>query len=163
MVVVTSRDRLGGLIAAECATPLTLDVLTAEESRSLLARRLGVSRLASESVAVADIIEAAGRLPLALSIVAARVATHPTFPLGAIAAELHSAEARLDALADGDVRRVFSWSFLALGADAARLFTLLGLHPGPDLTTAAASALAGVSAAAVHADPAGTDPAPSAG
>lgn len=149
MVVVTSRDRLGGLIAAECATPLTLDVLTVEESRSLLARRLGVSRLACESVAVADIIEAAGRLPLALSIVAARVATHPTFPLSAIAAELHSAEARLDALADGDVRRVFSWSFLALGVDAARLFTLLGLHPGPDLTTAAASALAGVSAAAV--------------
>ncbi|WP_307871663.1 BTAD domain-containing putative transcriptional regulator [Micromonospora sp. U21] len=149
MVVVTSRDRLGGLIAAECATPLTLDVLRAEESMSLLARRLGAGRLASDPAAVADIIEAAGRLPLALSIVGARAATHPTFPLGAIAAELHSAEARLDALADGDVRRVFSWSYLALGKDAARLFTLLGLHPGPDLTAAAASALAGVSAAAV--------------
>ncbi|MEU8162892.1 AfsR/SARP family transcriptional regulator [Micromonospora parva] len=149
MVVVTSRDRLGGLVASECATPLTLDVLTAEESMSLLARRLGDNRLASASGAVADIIEAAGRLPLALSIVAARAATHPTFPLSAIAAELHWAEARLDALADGDVRRVFSWSFLALGADAARLFTLLGLHPGPDLTAAAASALAGVPATAV--------------
>ncbi|MEE6308122.1 BTAD domain-containing putative transcriptional regulator [Plantactinospora veratri] len=149
MVVVTSRDRLDGLIAAECAAPLTLGLLTAEESTSLLASRIGVSRLASEPAAVADIVEAAGRLPLALSIVAARVATHPTFPLGAIAAELHSAEARLDALADGDVRRVFSWSYLALGQDAARLFTLLGLHPGPDLTAAAAAALAGVSTAAV--------------
>ncbi|MER7894420.1 BTAD domain-containing putative transcriptional regulator [Micromonospora sp. NPDC094482] len=151
MVVVTSRDRLDGLIAAECATPLTLGVLTAEESMSLLARRLGASRLASEPTAVADIIEAAGQLPLALSIVAARVATHPTFPLGAIAAELHSAEARLDALADGDARRVFSWSYLALGQDAARLFTLLGLHPGPDLTAAAAAALTGASTAAVTA------------
>ncbi|TYC02936.1 tetratricopeptide repeat protein [Micromonospora sp. WP24] len=149
MVVVTSRDRLGGLIAAECATPLTLGVLTAEESMSLLAGRLGAGRLASEPTAVTDIVEATGRLPLALSIVAARAATHPTFPLGAIAAELHSAEARLDALADGDVRRVFSWSYLALGQDAARLFTLLGLHPGPDLTAAAAAALAGVSTAAV--------------
>ncbi|MFC6023759.1 BTAD domain-containing putative transcriptional regulator [Plantactinospora solaniradicis] len=149
MVVVTSRDRLDGLVAAECAAPLTLGVLTAEESMSLLASRLGTSRLASEPAAVADIVEAAGRLPLALSIVAARVATHPTFSLGAIAAELHSAEARLDALADGDVRRVFSWSYLALGQDAARLFTLLGLHPGPDLTAAAAAALAGVSTAAV--------------
>lgn len=149
MVVVTSRDRLGGLIAAECAAPLTLGVLTAEESTSLLASRLGASRLASEPAAVADIVDATGRLPLALSIVAARVATHPTFPLGAIAAELDSAEARLDALADGDVRRVFSWSYLALGQDAARLFALLGLHPGPDLTTAAAAALAGVSTAAV--------------
>jgi DNA-binding SARP family transcriptional activator/Tfp pilus assembly protein PilF len=149
MVVVTSRDRLGGLIAAECAAPLTLGVLTVEESMSLLASRLGASRLASEPAAVAAIVEAAGRLPLALSIVAARVATHPTFPLGAIAAELHSAEARLDALADGDVRRVFSWSYLALRNDAARLFTLLGLHPGPDLTAPVAAALAGVSTAAV--------------
>ncbi|MGQ5261471.1 BTAD domain-containing putative transcriptional regulator [Micromonospora sp. ZYX-F-536] len=149
MVVVTSRDRLGSLIAAECAEPMTLDVLTAEESMSLLASRLGASRLASERAAVADIVEAAGRLPLALSIVAARVATNPAFSLGAIAAELHSAEARLDALADGDVRRVFSWSYLALGQDAARLFTLLGLHPGPDLTAAAAAALAGTSTAAV--------------
>ncbi len=149
MVVVTSRDRLGSLIAAECAAPLTLGVLTVEESMSLLASRLGASRLASEPAAVAEIVEAAGRLPLALSIVAARVATHPTFPLGAIAAELHSAEARLDALADGDVRRVFSWSYLALGHEAARLFTLLGLHPGPDLTAAVAAALAGVSTGAV--------------
>ncbi|MFE0531333.1 BTAD domain-containing putative transcriptional regulator [Micromonospora parva] len=149
MVVVTSRDRLGGLIAAECAAPLTLDVLTADESMSLLAGRIGASRLASEPAAVDHIVEAAGRLPLALSIVAARVATHPTFPLGAIAAELHSTEARLDALADGDVRRVFSWSYLALGQDAARLFTLLGLHPGPDLTAAAAAALAGAPTAAV--------------
>nr|WP_318783538.1 BTAD domain-containing putative transcriptional regulator [Plantactinospora soyae] len=149
MVVVTSRDRLDGLIAAECAAPLTLGVFTAEESISLLASRLGASRLASEPATVADIVEAAGRLPLALSIVAARLATHPTFPLGAIAAELHSAEARLDALADGDVRRVFSWSYLALGQDAARLFALLGLHPGPDLTAGAAAALAGVSTAAV--------------
>ncbi|WUR59342.1 tetratricopeptide repeat protein [Micromonospora chokoriensis] len=149
MVVVTSRDRLGGLIAAECAVPLTLGVLTAEESTSLLAGRLGAGRLSSEPAAVADIVEAAGRLPLALAIVAARVATHPTFPLGAIAAELHSTETRLDVLADGDVRRVFSWSYLALGQEAARLFTLLGLHPGPDLTAAAAAALAGMPTAAV--------------
>ncbi|MFC3499861.1 ATP-binding protein [Micromonospora krabiensis] len=149
MVVVTSRDRLSGLIAAECARPLTLGVLTAEESMSLLAGRLGAGRIATELTAVADLVDAAGRLPLALSIVAARAATHPTFPLGAIAAELHSSEARLDALADGDVRRVFSWSYLALGPDAARLFTLLGLHPGPDLTAEAAAALAGVSTAAV--------------
>ncbi|WP_218824660.1 AfsR/SARP family transcriptional regulator [Asanoa hainanensis] len=149
MVVVTSRDRLDGLIAAEWAVPLTLGVLTTEESTNLLAGRIGTGRLAAEPAAVAEIVEAAGRLPLALSILAARVATHPTFPLGAIAAELHSAEARLDALADGDVRRVFSWSYLALGNDAARLFTLLGLHPGPDLTAAAAAALAGMTTAAV--------------
>ncbi|MDG4798268.1 BTAD domain-containing putative transcriptional regulator [Micromonospora sp. WMMD1082] len=150
LVVVTSRDRLAELVAAECAEPLRLDVLSDSESMSLLVGRLGALRLAAEPDAVTDIIAATGRLPLALSMVAARVATHPAFPLDAFAAELHSADARLDALADGDVRRVFSRSYLALSPAAARLFRLLGLHPGPDLTADAAAALAGVSAAAVR-------------
>ncbi|WP_230416568.1 AfsR/SARP family transcriptional regulator [Micromonospora tarapacensis] len=149
VVVVTSRDRLSGLVAAECAAPLTLDVLTADESMSLLAGRLGANRLGAEPAAAADIIAATGRLPLALSMVAARIATHPSFPLDAFATELHAADARLDALASGDARRVFSWSYLALSRDAARLFRLLGLHPGPDLTADTAAALAGVSVPAV--------------
>ncbi|MBQ1047232.1 tetratricopeptide repeat protein [Micromonospora sp. C51] len=149
LVVVTSRDRLADLVAAEGAEPLRLDVLTDDESMSLLAGRLGATRLATDPEAVTDIIAATGRLPLALSMVAARVATHPTFPLDAIAAELHSSEARLDMLADGDVRRVFSRSYLALSPPAARLFRLLGLHPGPDLSADAAAALAGVPTAAV--------------
>ena len=43
-----------------------------------------------------------------------------------------------------DVRAVFSWSYHALSTDAARLFRLLGLHPGPDITVAAAASLAGI-------------------
>ncbi|WP_422770519.1 AfsR/SARP family transcriptional regulator [Plantactinospora sp. WMMC1484] len=150
VVVVTSRDRLSGLVAEESAVPLTLDVLTTEESMSLLSSRLGSDRLAAEPAAVTGIIAATGRLPLALSMVAARIATYPSFPLDAIAAELHTAEARLDALANGDARRAFSWSYLALSRDAARLFRLLGLHPGPDLTADTAAALAGVPVPAVR-------------
>ena len=41
---------------------------------------------------------------------------------------------------------MFSWSYCALGTDAARLFRLLGLHPGPDITIAAAASLAGIPA-----------------
>jgi tetratricopeptide (TPR) repeat protein/transcriptional regulator with XRE-family HTH domain len=143
VVVVTSRDRLSGLIVGEGARPLHLDVLADDEAAALLAGRLGADRLAQEPAAVAAIIAATGRLPLALSIVAARVATHPTFPLASFAAQLSRAEGRLDALADGDVRRVFSWSYRALSKEAARLFRLFGLHPGPDLTVAAAAALLG--------------------
>ncbi|WP_326550285.1 AfsR/SARP family transcriptional regulator [Micromonospora sp. NBC_01813] len=105
MVVVTSRDRLGGLIAAECAAPLTLGLLTAAESTNLLASRLGGGRLAAEPAAVADIVETTRGLPLALSIVAARAATHPTVALADIAAELHCAEERLDALAGAEQDR----------------------------------------------------------
>lgn len=149
-VVITSRDQLNGLVASEGATSLTLDVLSEQESRNLLANWLGAQRVAAEPAAVSAIIEAASRLPLALSIVAARMAAKPAFPLAAFAAELTPREARLDALADGDVRRVFSWSYRALSAPAARLFRLIGLHPGPDLTASAAAALTGATPAAVR-------------
>jgi tetratricopeptide (TPR) repeat protein/transcriptional regulator with XRE-family HTH domain len=143
VVVVTSRDRLSDLIAAQGARPLSLDVLSPDESMSLLAGRIGAQRLAAEPAAVADITGTTGRLPLALSIVAARVALHPGFPLDSFAAELRSDEARLDAFSDGHVRAAFSWSYLALSRPAARLFRLLGLHPGPDMTANAAAALDG--------------------
>jgi hypothetical protein len=98
---------------------------------------------------VQDIVPACARLPLALAIVAARAATHPTFPLAALAGELREARGGLDAFAGddptSDARTVFSWSYHALTPDAARLFRLLGLHPGPDLAVAAAAHLADVS------------------
>jgi tetratricopeptide (TPR) repeat protein len=38
------------------------------------------------------------------------------------------------------------WSYRTLSGDAARLFRLLGLHPGPDISRAAAASLAGLQA-----------------
>jgi len=38
---------------------------------------------------------------------------------------------------------VFSWSYRQLSRPAARVFRLLGLHPGPDITVAAAASLGG--------------------
>lgn len=89
-----------------------------------------------------------GRLPLALSIAAARASARPCFPLAALAAELQDTQTRLDALATGDaatdVRTVFSWSCEQLSEPAAHMFRLLGVHPGPDITAPAAASLAGV-------------------
>lgn len=150
VVVITSRDQLTTLVATERARSLTLDVLSREESERLLANWLGPDRTAREPAAVADIVEASSRLPLALAIAAARIAVKPDFPLAAFAAELRPHEARLDALSDGDVRRVFSWSYRTLSEPAARLFGLLGLHPGPDVTVGAAAALAGEQPAVVQ-------------
>ncbi|GGL20116.1 AfsR/SARP family transcriptional regulator [Mangrovihabitans endophyticus] len=147
LTLVTSRDRLTGLLATDGAHSLVLDVLAADESHDMLARRLGGERVAEESDAAARIIAACARLPLALSIAAAR-AQQSGFPLAALAAELGAAGQRLGALDAGDpvsdVRAVFSWSYATLTAPAARLYRLLGLNPGPDLSTAAAAALAGV-------------------
>jgi DNA-binding SARP family transcriptional activator/tetratricopeptide (TPR) repeat protein len=148
LAIVTSRDRLTSLVAAEGAYPLALDLLSAEEARQLLTRRLGHDRLAAEPRAVDDIIARCARLPLALTIAAARAATRATLPLAVLAAELRDAGKRLDVLAGGDtvtdVRAVFSWSYRALSETAARLFLLLGLQPGPDIAAPAAASLAGI-------------------
>jgi tetratricopeptide (TPR) repeat protein len=149
LVLVTSRHLFGGLVAVEGAHPLVLGLLSARDARELLTRRLGEARLATEPAAVGDIVTACARLPLALGIVAGRAATHPHFPLRAVAAELRDSRARLDALA-GDLRAVFSCSYDALTPGAARLFRLIGLHPGPDVSAPAAASLAGAGLAQVR-------------
>jgi DNA-binding SARP family transcriptional activator/tetratricopeptide (TPR) repeat protein len=148
LVLVTSRNQLSGLVATEDAHTLTLDLLTDTEARQLLVRRLGTDRLRDAGSAVDEIIGLCARLPLALAIVAARAAAHPEHSLRALASELRAAPGSLDAFTGGDpateVRAVFSWSYRALSAPAARLFRLLGLHPGPDYAVAAIASLAGL-------------------
>ncbi len=147
MVIVTSRNELTGRTAAEGAHTITLDVLSTGEAGQLLTRRLGPERVAAEPDAVAELIGLCSRLPLALAIAAARATTRPGFPLAALVAELRDARSRLDALSTGedttDVRAVFSWSYDQLSPAAARMFRMLGLHPGPELTAPAAASLAG--------------------
>ncbi|MGR6917726.1 tetratricopeptide repeat protein [[Actinomadura] parvosata] len=145
LAIVTSRNQLTGLAATHGARTLTLDVWTPAETREALARRLGEHRVAAEPQAVAEISELCGHLPLAVAVVAARAAARPSFALADIAAELRAAHGTLDAFhtPDGiDPRATFSWSYQALSPAAARLFRLLGLHPGPDITLSAAASLA---------------------
>lgn len=147
-VVVTSRDGLTGLIAAEGARPVVLDVLSTDEAWQLLERRLGPQRVTSDPQATEGVIDRCARLPLALSVVAARAAQRPEAPMSALATELDGTKADLDAFAHSDpmtdVRAVFSWSYRTLSAPAARLFRLLSVHNGPDVSALAAAAVAGL-------------------
>ena len=144
LVIVTSRNQLTSLIAAEGASPLALDVLTDAEARELLARRLGPQLVAEDPAAADELIQLCARLPLALSIAAARTASQPGLSLAGLAADLR--DARLDALDTGhvatNVRAVLSWSYQQLDPVTAELFRLLGLHAGPDVSVAAAASLA---------------------
>jgi tetratricopeptide (TPR) repeat protein/transcriptional regulator with XRE-family HTH domain len=148
LVIITSRNQFGGLAAGLGARLLTLDVLTHAEARQLLADRAGRARAAAEPAAVTDIAALCACLPLALTVAAARAASRPGFPLSALAAELRDGASRLEILDGGDpsssVRAVFSWSYRQLSDQAARVFRLLGLHPGPDITAPAAASLAAV-------------------
>ena len=145
LVLVTSRNQLTGLIAHDGAHGLTLDLLTEHEAHDLLARRLGSTRTQAEPEAVEELIELCARLPLALNITAARAATRPNFPLTVFATELRETHDRLSALDTGDptanIRAVFSWSYQTLSPATARMFRLLGIHPGPDITVPAAASL----------------------
>lgn len=153
LVIVTSRDRLSGLVATEGAHPVHLDVLSVDEAHDLLARRLGHDRVAAEPEAVQEIIERCARLPLALAVAAARAIARSAFPLAVFAAELRDSQGSLEAFSDtepdstADVRAVFSWSYHALTPAAARLFRLLALHPGPDTSLPAAASLGGLTVA----------------
>ena len=144
-VLVTSRRQLASLISAHGARPLPLDVLADAEARQLLTHHLGAHRVAAESVAVTALLEHCGGLPLALGIVAARAAVQPDLPLATLAGELRAASTRLDALDAGELavnlRAVLACSYRSLSEDEARVFRLLGLAPGPDLSLAAATSL----------------------
>ncbi|WP_433545265.1 AfsR/SARP family transcriptional regulator [Streptomyces sp. CA-294286] len=148
LTLVTSRNRLPGLITSDGAKSLSLPLPSQTEARQALERRLGAERLDAEPTATADIIRMCGRLPLAMAVVAARAELDPSFPLHAIADDLRDAHGGLDAFTASDtttdVRAVFSWSYRALDESAARLFRFLALHPGPHLTAPAAASLVGL-------------------
>ena len=148
LVLVTSRNRLTGLAAAEGAHLVPQGVLTAAESRDLLTLHLGAERAMAEPVAVSELNALCGGLPLALCDVAARAVARPGLPLAPLADEMRDARRRLDVLETGEsatsVRMVFSWSRAKLGDRASRMFRLLGIHPGPDITGSAAASLTGL-------------------
>ncbi|MET8263560.1 BTAD domain-containing putative transcriptional regulator [Micromonospora arida] len=144
LAIVTSRDQLIPLVVTESAQPVPLDLLSPGEARDMLVRRLGERQVAAEPAAADTIADRCARLPIALAVVAARAATNRHFSLAAVAGELGD----LDAFRAGDeatdVRAVFSWSCRTLSPPAARLFRLLSLHPGPDVSAPVVASLAGV-------------------
>jgi DNA-binding SARP family transcriptional activator/Tfp pilus assembly protein PilF len=145
VVLVTSRQQLTGLISAHGAHPIELDMLSLDESRDLLARHIGYTRVAADPEAATALLARCAGLPLAISIVAARALIEPDLPLAVLADELSDASARLDALATGDltanVRAALSWSYDALDGEAARALSLLALAPGPEIGIPAAASL----------------------
>ncbi len=146
-VVVTSRDALAGLVAMDGAARLDLDLLPLTEAVALLRTLIG-PRADAEPDAAAELAAQCCRLPLALRVAAELAASRPVASLAGLTGELGDLRARLDLLGAGDdprtqVRAVFSWSYQQLGTDAAQMFRLLGLHPGPDIEPYAAAALTG--------------------
>lgn len=146
-VVVTSRDRLDGLLVRDGARRLDLTVLAPAESRSLLAEALGAERVQSEQAAVTELAALCAHLPLALRIAAAALHGQPARAIAGYVARLRAGN-RLTALSvDGDpdsaVRAAFDLSYAALTAPLRRIFAMISLMPGTDFTVDAVTALVG--------------------
>jgi tetratricopeptide (TPR) repeat protein len=151
LTVVTSRNKMSGLTVHDGALRFPLAPFTPEAAISLLTRNK-ITTNEQESRLAYSVARSCGFLPLTLRIVLDRMQfrNNETFEAAAeeIIDELGEARSVLDSFnsLDGDglneVKVVFSWSYGDLPNDVARLFRLLGLHPGIEFSVDDASKLA---------------------
>ncbi|MFE6698816.1 BTAD domain-containing putative transcriptional regulator [Streptomyces sp. NPDC057718] len=150
-VVITSRSRLAGLVSADGARRIALDVLDPDEGCRLLGSIVGACNVAAEEEAARRLVELCGGLPLAIRIAGANLVARDT-SIADHCAELAGDDilGRLRIEGDGrsTVRSAFELSYRTLPDEARRMFRLLGQLPGPELTVDAAAALAGSTPAA---------------
>lgn len=151
MVVVTSRERMVGLVARDGARQLTLDVLSRTAALDLLGRTLGHVRVDADRASALELASLCARLPLALRIAAAKLADHPHCTIADHVEELRAGNALSALEVHGDeqaaVRVAFDQSYGTLSALGQRLFRLLGLVPVAAVSVRTAAMLAGISAA----------------
>ncbi|MFB9965552.1 ATP-binding protein [Sinosporangium siamense] len=151
LTVVTSRSRLSGLAVHNGAVRLKLDALIESECVVLLRTLTAEYRPHDDTEELVQLAALCARLPLALRVAAERAVCRPHMRLDELIADLRDTSALWNALSTGDdedegaVRSVFAWSYRALSIDCARMFRLLGLHPGADFGIGAAASLAEVS------------------
>ncbi|MGW1373574.1 BTAD domain-containing putative transcriptional regulator [Streptomyces sp. NPDC002446] len=147
LAVVTSRRRLSGLVVRDGAALVTVGALTPADALQLLTNALGRQRVEADREAARSLVERCDRLPLALRIAGARLMAHPEWPLEYWTQKLADERRRLQELsaheADLTVEATLYLSYRALSTGAARLFRLLGLHPGRQVGVRTAAALAG--------------------
>ncbi len=140
LVLVTSRRHLGDLPGVVTLVPLnTLPPWEAAEMFIRLAPRAGDDR-----DGVAEAVELAGFLPLAVSLLARVFARHPCWTLADLAGETRARPLTLTA-ESSSIAAAFEVSYRHLDAELQPFFRLLGMHPGATTEVYAAAALAGTS------------------
>ncbi|GAB3413761.1 BTAD domain-containing putative transcriptional regulator [Flindersiella endophytica] len=166
--VVTSRNRLPTLVALELARQIELGPLSSVESTRLLRRltedQTGQTAQTAQTAQAdqashagehpapddltAELAELCGRLPLALRVAAAQVTVNRFRGLSGLVSELRQVNPihglRLADDPAGTPQAVLDLSYRKLTEPERRLFRLLGVFPGADLSLDAAAALAGL-------------------
>jgi tetratricopeptide (TPR) repeat protein len=151
LTLVTSRETLAGLVARDGAARILVPALPGEDAEALLRRRLTPAQQQGGPALLARMVELCAGLPLALRVAAEHAARYPDDSLEHLVDQLVEERDRLDLLATEDdehtrLRAVFSWSYRSLNGPERRMFRLLGLDPGADISDRPAAALAQTSA-----------------
>ncbi|WP_051385830.1 ATP-binding protein [Actinokineospora inagensis] len=147
MALVTSRTALFGLAITANARRVVLAPFTEAEATDLVLGVVGMARAHAEPACVGELVRLSAGLPIAVRVLAARVASRADLTLAEHVADIEG-EGRLEAMSRGSdgrstLRTVFDWSYRHLDAEHARQFRLLGLHPGVEFSAGAAAALTG--------------------
>ncbi|MGW8570200.1 ATP-binding protein [Streptomyces niveus] len=142
-VIVTSRNRLHAL---DDAMYLSMDMLAEEEGIALFRSAGGHRADRADHDTVRRIVAHCGGLPLAIRIVAARFRGNPAWTPRDLEALLADASSRFGVLDDGErsVAAALTVSCRALTGEQRRLFALLALYPGPEMSVGSVAALAGI-------------------
>ncbi|MEU0929528.1 ATP-binding protein [Streptomyces malaysiensis] len=140
LVLVTSRRRL---IALDGAEPLPLDTLPPDQAARLFTRLARRTPTDTDHAAVTEAVRLCGHLPLAITLLAARLAHHPAWDLTTFTDEFATAQDRLSELETSNraVAAAFDLSYHGLPPHLQHLFRHLGLHPGPDIDPYATAAV----------------------
>lgn len=139
LVIVTCRHALG----LSGARPVPLDTPSEAEAADLFRAAAGPGRIAPDDPNVAGIVALCECLPLALAILATRLARRPSLSTGDMLAELRQEHHRLARLADADhsVSAALELSYRHLPGHGQRMFERLGLIPGPHFSINAVTSL----------------------
>ncbi|MEU8149375.1 tetratricopeptide repeat protein [Nonomuraea sp. NPDC048901] len=143
VTVVTSRHRLTSLLA-QGARGVYVDRFDAAASLAFLRDTLGSDRVDRQREAASELVELCMRLPLALSVAAARLAARPSWPLREVVTALAEEQRTLTIGDDMAVRSALDLSYRALGPETARLYRYLALVPGSTFGGDAVAALADI-------------------
>ncbi|MEU2131687.1 NB-ARC domain-containing protein [Streptomyces sp. NPDC018352] len=143
LVIITSRRRLTAL---EGVVPMSLETLSHAEATALFTRLAGRPGMNAADPHVAEVVRLCGCLPLAIRLVAGKLAHHPSWGVDDLIGDLTATQDRIVAMRaeDDSVQSAFDLSYRDLSPEQQRVFRCLGLFPGTEVDAYAVAALAGV-------------------
>lgn len=141
-VLVTTRSQLAGLPALQVEVP----EFTPFEALDFMRRAIGSERVDAELAVAQRIVESCAMLPLALRIVAARLAARPRWSLQSISTRLADEFQRIEELRLGNVTisAVFDLTYRHLPEDQARALRRAAVVDSRSLSLSCAAAQLGM-------------------